>query len=408
MRDPNESMLSQFRMPALVVALAVTCLSMTGCEQAEGLLDDAKKQIANDPPPTTVAPATSTPTADVVVPPAIVVPAGPTPEQIVTQFKAMRPDQITDGGLSQLASSPEAAAEITEINMRGAQVSGAGLAALQGLPNLESLSAGGPHITADALATIGKARSLKSIDLSNSPADDRVVSELSQIPHLQTLNLQGTQVTGGSATALGAMHELVDLSLFGTAADDQTVQGLASLPLRRLDVSSTRITDASLPVILKIQTLESLNVSFCQVTGAGFKGYNKAGLKYLAVGETPFGTDGFMAIKGMKSLEELNVYSALLEEHKSANVFRTFPNLKILNASKNRVTDAGMTVFFKGHKTLEELHLQHNKGITDNGLRALIAVKTLKLLDVASTGCGAAGANALKEYLPECTIKTSN
>jgi len=66
-----------------------------------------------------------------------------------------------------------------------------------------------------------------------------------------------------------------------------------------------------------------------------------------------------------------------------------------------------MTVFFKGHKTLEELHLGDNKGITDNGLAALIGVKTLRLLEVSSTGCGAAGAQALKQKLPECTIITS-
>lgn len=406
MRNPIVSLLSQLQMRVLVAAFAVTCFTMAGCDQAEGLLDEAKKQIADEPAPAAEAPAT--PTADVIVPPKPAVPAGPTPEQIVAQFTAMRPDQITDGSLSQLASSPEAAAQITEIDMQGAQVSGTGLAALQGLPNLESLAVGGPHVSADALAVVGKAQSLKSIDLSNSAANDRVVSELSQIPHLQTLNLQGTQVTGGSATALGAMHELTELSLVGTAADDQVVASLTAAPLRKLNLASTRITNASLPLILKIETLESLNVSFCQVTGDAFKGFNKSGLKELAVGETPFGIEGFMAIRGMKSLENLNVYNAGLVEHKSANVFRTFPKLKILNASKNKVTDAGMTVFFKGHKTLEELQLQYNRGITDNGLRALIGVKTLTFLDVASTGCGAAGAKALKEFLPECEVRTSN
>jgi hypothetical protein len=67
-----------------------------------------------------------------------------------------------------------------------------------------------------------------------------------------------------------------------------------------------------------------------------------------------------------------------------------------------------MVVFFKGHKTLEDLRLYSNKGITDNGLAALIGVKTLKNLDVSDTSCGAAGGQALKAKLPECTIRTSN
>ena len=72
------------------------------------------------------------------------------------------------------------------------------------------------------------------------------------------------------------------------------------------------------------------------------------------------------------------------------------------------VGDPGMEVFFKGHKTLEELQLHLNKNITDNGLAALIGVKTLKMLDVNGTSCGPAGAQALKQKLPECEIRTSN
>jgi hypothetical protein len=90
-----------------------------------------------------------------------------------------------------------------------------------------------------------------------------------------------------------------------------------------------------------------LNVSFCQITGDGFKGFGKSNIKEMSVGETQFGIEGFAAIRGMSALENLNVYSAGLVEHKSVNVFRTFPKLKILNAGRNSVTDAGMVVFLK-------------------------------------------------------------
>ena len=153
--------------------------------------------------------------------------------------------------------------------------------------------------------------------------------------------------------------------------------------------------------------LESLDVPFCAVTGAGFKGYGGSGLKRLNVGETGFGLEGFVAIKGIKTLEDLNVYRTGLVEHTSANIFRTFPKLKILNAGGNSITNAGMDVFFKGHKSLEELNVSYNKGISDQGLAALIAVKTLKILDVHDTGCTANGARALKEKLPNCKIITA-
>ena len=403
------TLLSQSFAHMLMAIVVVAVFSMTGCDKVESLVDEVKNQTTDSAPVVADSPSTQ-PTntvSDTIEPPQPAVPVGPTPQQIVAQFTQLRPDQISDGSLAQLASSPEAAAEITDIDMRGAQVTNAGLNYLATLPNLESLAANGPRISPEALTAVGKSQSLKKIDLSGSAANDQVVSELSQIPHLQTLNLEGTPITGGAAVGLSSMQELTELSLQGTAVNDQVVAGISSLPLRKLNLAKTPITNASLPHILKMETLEELNVSFTSLTGAGYKGFGKSNLKVLSVGETPFGLDGFVNIKGMKSLEDLNIYSAGLIEHKAADVFGTFPKLRILNAGRNAVTDAGMVVFFKGHKTLEDLQLHDNKGITDNGLAALIGVKTLTSLNVSGTACGSAGAQKLKEFLPECTVKTS-
>ena len=389
----------------LITTLTIVGFTIAGCDKVEGLVEDGKSLVDGEEP--TVCdrrfPAPQ-PTINIPEP---VVSAGPTPEQIVEQFRSLRSDQITDGILARLAGSPQAAAAITEIDMSGAKVSENGLGALSTLPNLESLNISNSRVGSDSLVAIGKSQSLKTINLANSDANDRVVSELSQIPHLQSLDLSGSQVTGGSATSFGSMPELIELSLSGTSVDDQVTAALATLPIRNLDLSQSRITNASLPLILRIATLEKLNVSFCEVTGDGFKGFGRSDIKELNVGETRFGIEGFKAIKGMKSLEKLNVYQTGLVQHKSCNVFRTFPNLKTLNAGKNGIGDPGMNVFFKGHKTLEDLEVHDNKAITDNGLASLIAVKTLKLLNVAGTSCGAAGGRALKAKLPECTIHTS-
>ena len=155
------------------------------------------------------------------------------------------------------------------------------------------------------------------------------------------------------------------------------------------------------------KTLESLAVAQTEVTGAAFKGYNKANLKQLNVGATQFGIDGFAAIRGMKSLEELNVYDAGLVQHTKVNVFRTFPKLKTLNAGANSITDEGLKVFFKGHRSLEELNLDGNKWITDSGLESLVTVKSLRRLTVKDTVVGETGARALKERLPDYSIISS-
>lgn len=210
-----------------------------------------------------------------------------------------------------------------------------------------------------------------------------------------------------AVNALCKLQKLKNLDLSGTRVNDTTVAGLVSLPLRRLNLSKTKITDASIPALLNIKTLESLTVAQTEVTGAAFKGYNKANLKQLNVSATPFGIDGFAAIRGMKSLEELNVYDAGLVQHTKVNVFRTFPKLKTLNAGANSITDEGLKVFFKGHGSLEELNLDGNKWITESGLESLVAVKSLRRLTVKDTVVGETGARALKDRLPDCSIITS-
>ena len=85
-----------------------------------------------------------------------------------------------------------------------------------------------------------------------------------------------------------------------------------------------------------------------------------------------------------------------------------FTNLKDLFLPVTAVTGDIRDIGESDFPSLEELDLHHNKGITDNGLAALVGIKTLKLLDVTGTSCGAAGRQALKQKLPECTIRISN
>lgn len=396
--------LAQSPTRAFIATFAILCFTVSGCDKVEGLVEEGKDLVNGEEPVVADAPPVVAPTQPQITPEPVV-PAGPTPQQIVEQFTSLRSDQITDGSLAQLASSPEAAAAITEVNLSGAQVSARGLGYLSNLPNLESLDASNTRVAADSLMAIGQSKSLRSINISGSDADDRVVGELSKIPHLQTLNLSNTRISTNAVSDLGSMRELTDLSLMGTATD-QMIAGLTALPIRRLDLSRSKVTNASLPMLLQIPTLESLNLDWCAVTGDGFKGFAKSDIKKLSVGATQFGTEGLLAIKGMRSLEDLNVFDARVEMHLKANVFRTFPNLRILNAGKNALSDAALDVFFKGHKSLEELHLPHHKGITDNGLQYLIGVRKLKRLNLIDTSVNGPGAQALKKRLPECTIET--
>ncbi len=375
----------------LILCFMATC----GCDQVGSVVDDVKSTV------TTTAQPSITPSRQPV---ALPTPLPPTPEQLLAEFNSLGGPQITDAALARVTSRPEAASSITALQLVNEQITRTGLAHLAAMENLTSLEIKISTLLPEDLSALGQVTSLKVLRIAGTNTNDVVMENLTTLSKLESLDLSHTAISAAAGTSLSRLTHLRVLNLASTLADDATIAAISSLPLIDLMLSRTRISNASLATIRQFQSLESLQVPFCAVTGAGFEGYGACGLKVLNVGETSFGIEGFSNIKGMKSLENLNVYQCGLVEHLAANVFRTFPNLKVLNAGNNVLTNAGMDVFFKGHKSLEELHLAGNKGISDQGLAALVAVKTLRIVDVHDTGCTANGATALKAKLPDCKI----
>ncbi|MEI6538698.1 MAG: hypothetical protein WCO86_04110 [Planctomycetota bacterium] len=375
----------------LILCFMATC----GCDQVGSVVDDVKSTVT-----TTAQPSITSSRQPVALP----TPLPPTPEQLLAEFNSLGSPQITDAALARVTSRPEAASSITALQLVNEQITRTGLAHLAAMENLTSLEIKISTLLPEDLSALGQVTSLKVLRIAGTNTNDVVMENLTTLSKLESLDLSHTAISAAAGTSLSRLTHLRVLNLASTLADDATIAAISSLPLIDLMLSRTRISNASLATIRQFQSLESLQVPFCAVTGAGFEGYGACGLKVLNVGETRFGIEGFSNIKGMKSLENLNVYQCGLVEHFAANVFMTFPNLKVLNAGNNVLTNAGMDVFFKGHKSLEELHLAGNKGISDQGLAALVAVKTLRIVDVHDTGCTANGATALKAKLPDCKI----
>lgn len=395
------------RYATLFAIAGMVSLSGTGCDEAGRVADDVSSSVSEAIDPTPATPATTeTPATSPPVQP--VGPPQKPPAEIFAEFQQLPPEQVTDSSLSQVAASPEAASMVTEVASTSPAFTGQGILLLAGLRNLTSVSIGNPAIQPAQLASLADIKSAVQIRIPASLADDNVVAALATLPDLEGIDLTATRITPAAADSLSRMQKLRELVLRGTQSDDSAVAAVAGLPLRSLDLANTSVTNTSLPLLMKIATLEELDLSFTQVTGDAFKGFSRMGIKKLNVSETEFGIEGFAAIKGMQQLEDLDVHSSGLVEHVRVDVFTTFPELKILNAGGNAITDAGMDRFFKGHRSLQVLKLQGNSMITDNGLAALVGVKTLKSLEVQQTRCTAVGARALKERLPECEIFTAD
>ena len=385
----------------LALFLAVT---LTGCDQVQDLVDGgADPATPTDSAPSTApAGAPAQPAATATTPAA----APADPATVLATFRAIAPRDVTEAALRKVADVPEAASQIVDLDMTGSKVSGGGLTLLEKFPNLKTVKLSNVQNAPGSFAGFSPQSMFSEIDLDNSTIDDAGLSSLTQIRTLKRINLAGTRVTPAGLIPLGNLGELIDLDLSGTSTDNQITAVLANLPLVRLDCSKTAISDVGLPQLAKISTLEDLDLSFCRgVTGIGFRVFKGAKLKKLDIGVTQFGVDGLMVLRGMDTLEELSVYETGIIQHKNALIFGSLPNLKKLNIGKNSIDDAGLALWFKGCRNLEHLNLSVHTNVTSAGLAGLISLKNLRYLDCVNTGVEARGAMALKQKIPELTVR---
>jgi hypothetical protein len=115
---------------------------------------------------------------------------------------------------------------------------------------------------------------VRSVYLHRDHCGDKVndagLAELEGLPDLDTLNLGGARINGSGVVHLRASKKLKWLSLECTQVDDAGVANLAGFSdLIYLNFLSTPVTDASVDVLLNLPHLEMVVVSGTKMTEAG-------------------------------------------------------------------------------------------------------------------------------------------
>ena len=117
---------------------------------------------------------------------------------------------------------------------------------------------------------------VRSAYLHRDHCDDKVtdagLAQLEGLPDLDTLNLGGAKIDGSGLAHLRGSTKLKWLSLECTQVDDAGLANLAGFSeLTYLNLLSTPVTDASVDVLLKLPRLEMVVVSGTKMTEAGMK-----------------------------------------------------------------------------------------------------------------------------------------
>ncbi len=137
-------------------------------------------------------------------------------------------------------------------------------------------SVGGFVNDAKRLDQLAEPWAVRSVYLHRDHCDDKVtdagLAQLEGLPDLDTLNLGGARIDGSGLAHLRASTKLKWLSLECTHVDDAGLTNLAGFSdLTYLNLLSTPVTDASVDVLLKLSHLEIVVVSGTKLTDAGIK-----------------------------------------------------------------------------------------------------------------------------------------
>jgi hypothetical protein len=120
------------------------------------------------------------------------------------------------------------------------------------------------------LASVGRLRRLKTLDLQRSSVTDTGLRELENLTELQDLTLDRTTITDAGLAHLEPLTQLKALTLYKDHITDAGLQHLRSLKnLQNLILADTGVTDAGLAELRSLTNLRWLFLERTKVTDSG-------------------------------------------------------------------------------------------------------------------------------------------
>ena len=222
------------------------------------------------------------------------------------------PAGITDSGLAEIAKCRGLKGLYFDKNW----VTGAGIAHLALLTDLEELELGGEFMGDEALKVLSELDHLRYLSLWGSFSDE-ALQYLSFGPALETVRINITTHKDGDGvwgiTDEGLRHLALSLTIKDISlgrANLVTGEGLRHLrgmtPLRKLDISATAVNDADLAQLAAFSRLEYLHLPNAGITDRGIRHLLALkGLRTLSVGCSPESTLSDEALKVIACMEDL-------------------------------------------------------------------------------------------------------
>lgn len=176
--------------------------------------------------------------------------------------------------------------KLTSLDLDAPHFAAAGMKSIGRLPQLQTLRlAHARALTADAVATLSQAKTLRSLSIDEANLTGAGLGALAALPSLIKLALDQCQLDAQSLAGISDIQSLRQVDLINTGLNDKLLPLLAGLKnVRELDLSHSAITDAGLVSLEGLTNLRLLKISSSQTTPEGRAALSKAisGLHVLA------------------------------------------------------------------------------------------------------------------------------
>jgi Leucine-rich repeat (LRR) protein len=294
--------------------------------------------------------------------------------------------------------------QLTEFHFNGTGPTDAGLKELAVMKNLKVLDLITNDLTDAGLKHVGQLTGLESLTYWGAKVTDTGLKEIAGLKNLKYLNLSFANITDDGLKHLHGLANLADLDLVATPVTGATLDGFAGLT--RIDLLNTKVTDAGMRGISRLEKLESLNLQGTKITDAGLK--ELKGMKRLTELSLPknVSAEGLKEITHLTTIKYLDLYEAALTDAAMKEVGQ-LTNLMTLDvAGKKTFTDAGLG-HLKSLKELRKLNLVAN--LSDDGLKGFENFPHLKVLSLDCpniTDCGIGHLKELKK-LRDLSLRTT-
>lgn len=277
-------------------------------------------------------------------------------------------------GLAQLPSSGFQLIEARLWNKTAGEVGD--LSRLVGLSHLRAISLWLTPVDAAMMRNAAQIRALRDLDLRGTRANAATVAEIVRLP-LKRLLLIDTDLTENALLELGRLESLEELGLEGLPATDRVLSRLGGLKsLRKLYLSGTPVTDQGLANLREMNQLSFLHLNYTAIGDEGVRRISEMpSVEFLFLVGTKVSDESAASLGRLPKLSHLEVALTPLSGEGVAQIAaRT--SLKSLGVDARQLTNKAIDAL-RASTTFERLLLSFGEGATDDDVRRLTSAPRL-------------------------------